>query len=117
MLTESTIHQSMVWHVVHEQSPNSSFLSKRNSLRCLVSYRSRVRNTLSSAWKSVRRTWWWRCHGPCPIPRKLSKNMSTYARIFALGRRGYGSRVNLVCSAASGSAGGGATPSTWLSSL
>ena len=74
IMIESKIHPNMVWHVKHEQSPASSFLSKRNSLRCLVSYRSRVRNTLSSAWKSVRRTWWWRCHGPCPIPRKLSKN-------------------------------------------
>ena len=28
MLMESTIHPSMVWHVDHEQSPVSSFLSE-----------------------------------------------------------------------------------------
>ena len=49
MLMESTIHPSMVWHVDHEQSPASIFLSEKTSLRFLVSFWSRGRNTLSNA--------------------------------------------------------------------
>ena len=86
MLTESTIDPSMVWHVEHEQSPASSFFVERTSLHCLVSCRSRGRNTLLSAWNSVRRSWQWRCRGPCASPRKSSTKTSTYARSFALGR-------------------------------
>ena len=77
MLTESTIHPSTVWYVDHEQSPASSFLSERTSLQFLVSCQSRGWNTLSSAWKSVRRTWLRRCCCPCASTRKSSTNTST----------------------------------------
>ena len=117
MLMELTIHLSMVWNVYHENSPAYSLLSEITSLRCLVSCRSRGRNTLSNAWTSVLRAWRRRCRGPCASPRKSSTNTSTYASSFALGRRRYGSRVNLVCSAASGGAGGGDTASARSSRL
>ena len=86
MLTESTIHPSMVWQVDHEKYPASSFFIEKTSLRCLVPCRSRVWNTLSSAWNIVRRTWWQRCLGPCASPRKSSTKTSTYTRSLALGR-------------------------------
>ena len=117
MLMESTIQPSMVLHVDHEQSPASSFLSERTSLRCLVYCRSRGRNTLSSVWKSVRQTWRQRCCGPYASPMKSSTNMSAYAISFDLGRRRCGSRVNLVCSAYSGGAVCVATASARSSSL
>ena len=117
MLMESTIHPSRVWHVDHEKSPKFSFFSERNSLRYLVSCLSRGLNTLSNAWKSVWRTLRWRCRGPCASPRKSSTNTSTYAKSFALGRCRYGLRVNWVCSADIGGAGGGSTASAWSSSL
>ena len=87
MLMESKIHPSMVWHVDHEQSLPSSFFIENTSLRYLVSCRSRVRNTLLSAWNRVRRTCQRRCHGLCVSPRKSSMKTSTYARSFTLGRR------------------------------
>ena len=77
MLTESTIHPSMVCYVDHDQYPASSFLRGGTSLHCLVSCRSRGRNTLSSVWKSVRRTWRRQCHGPCASSSKSSTNTST----------------------------------------
>ena len=49
MLTESTIHQSMVWQLDQEQSPASRFFKLRTSLRWEASCRSRGRNTLSNA--------------------------------------------------------------------
>ena len=64
MLAESIFQPSMVWHVDHDQSPASIFFIERTSLRCLVSCRSRGRNTFSSVWKSVRRTWRRQFHGP-----------------------------------------------------
>ena len=72
MFMESTIHPNMVWQVDHEQSPALSFFIERTSLRYLVSCRSRGRNTLSSAWNSVQRTWRRRCLGSCASPRKSS---------------------------------------------
>ena len=49
MLTESTIHPSMVWQVDQEQYLASSFFTLSTSLRWEASYRSRGRNTLSNA--------------------------------------------------------------------
>ena len=70
MLMESTIHLSRVCHVDQEHSLASIFFSKRTSLRCLVSCFLRGRNSLSKAWKSLRRTWRRRCHVSCPSPTK-----------------------------------------------
>ena len=101
----------------HEQSPVSSFFSERTSLRFLVPCLLSGLNTLSNTWKSVRRSWRQRYHGPYASSRKSSTNTSTYANSFALGCRRYGLRVNLVCSFSRGGAGGGATASAHLSSL